>query len=91
MIEVKAKTIADILWVLRDERGLTAKAVAVAAGINEMQYHRLEDGEVLTPQIHILMKLADVYGLTLNDFEPYIRYNMELKGAAKVTTQYLKS
>jgi len=59
-------TFSEQLLKLRTERNLLQKDVAEAAGIALHTYQRYEYGE-REPQLSALVKLADFYGISLDE------------------------
>lgn len=58
-------TVAEGLKRFREERGLTQKDVATAAGILPQAYQKYEYGKVL-PVINVLIKIADTYDVSID-------------------------
>ncbi len=57
------------LKVLREERGLSRRRVAVLAGLDPATVHRIENGE-RSPTVETLEKLADALSVEVADFFP---------------------
>lgn len=59
------ETLAERLFRLRNERGLTQEAAAEAAGVSRVALTRYENGQRM-PKMNIVDSLAEVYGVTVD-------------------------
>lgn len=60
-----AESLAERLFRLRNERGLTQEAAAEAAGVSRVALTRYENGQRM-PKMNIVDSLAEVYGVTVD-------------------------
>lgn len=59
------ETLAERLFRLRNEKGLTQESAAEAAGVSRVALTRYENGQRM-PKMNIVDALAEVYGVTVD-------------------------
>lgn len=55
----RLKELGDILWQVREQRGLSAQSVAEAIGVHKASIQRVERAQVEQPEPRILQRWAD--------------------------------
>ena len=54
---------------LRHDKNMTQKELANSIGISVRHLRRIEDGEILHPNVKVLVRIAYVLGVTINELE----------------------
>lgn len=60
-------TLGARLRALRERTGCTVAEIAAAAEVSSIELKALEDGRAPWPRLHVLERLARVYGVSLDD------------------------
>lgn len=61
------KTLGDILKEHRNLSGLTLRQIQEATGISNAYLSQLESNKIKKPSINFIYKLANIYGIDLDD------------------------
>jgi len=57
--------LGENIKIIRKERGLQQKQVALEVGVDQSNYNKIENGK-REPSVYILKKLADLFGVTVD-------------------------
>jgi transcriptional regulator with XRE-family HTH domain len=62
----KQMTVGEKIKLVRKEKGLQQKAVALEIGLDQSNYNKIENGR-REPSVEVLQKLSVIFGVTVDD------------------------
>ncbi len=65
LISMRQREIAEQIRVWREQRGLSQRALARAAGVSPVLATKIESGAIADPRLSTLRKLAKALGVTV--------------------------
>lgn len=62
------KRLAGVMILLRKQEGLSLRELAEKTGVSHSDLFRLETGKTLNPSIFLIRRIAEGFGMTVDEF-----------------------